>query len=135
MGGFLAGWAQGIIYFPANVAALAIVFGTQTCNLLGLSNGLIVPIAIVAAVSLTLINFAGAKAAGYVQTIATVVKLIPLALIVVFGFFHQGGGETSHYSQLLLDHITASGLRWVMLLLQLCLLMMVGFTLVTLQGK
>ncbi|MCY9806271.1 amino acid permease [Lentilactobacillus senioris] len=93
--GFLAGWAQGIIYFPANVAALAIVFGTQTCNLLGLSNGLIVPIAIIAAVSLTFINFAGAKAAGYVQTIATVVKLIPLALIVVFGFFHQGGGDFS----------------------------------------
>ena len=30
---FLLGWAQSIIYFPANVAALSIIFATQCLNL------------------------------------------------------------------------------------------------------
>lgn len=88
--GFLAGWAQAIIYFPANVAALAIIFGTQVANLFGLGNSTIVPIAIVCAITVTLINFMGAKAAGMLQSITLVIKLIPLALIVVVGLFHGG---------------------------------------------
>ncbi|KFN93708.1 amino acid permease [Tetragenococcus muriaticus PMC-11-5] len=87
---FLAGWAQAIIYFPANVAALAIIFGTQVANLFGISSATVVPIAIVCAITVTLINFMGAKAAGYVQSITLVIKLIPLALIVVVGLFHGG---------------------------------------------
>lgn len=93
--GFLAGWAQGFIYFPANVAAISIVFGTQVVNLFNLSAQWIVPISMLEAFSLTLINFAGAKAASRVQFIATVIKLVPLILIVVFGFFHKGGGDFS----------------------------------------
>lgn len=88
--GFLAGWAQAIIYFPANVAALAIIFGTQVANLFGLSTGTVVPIAIVCATTVTLINFLGAKVAGYLQSITLVIKLIPLALIVIVGLMHGG---------------------------------------------
>jgi APA family basic amino acid/polyamine antiporter len=51
---FLLGWAQVIIYFPANVAALAIIFSTQFINLFGMSPSLLVPIAIVAATSIML---------------------------------------------------------------------------------
>ncbi|MFJ5476921.1 hypothetical protein ACIL82_03490 [Enterococcus faecium] len=46
-----------MIYFPANVAALSIIFGTQFVNLFGLSQSMIVPVAVTAAVSILLINF------------------------------------------------------------------------------
>lgn len=88
--GFLAGWAQAIIYFPANVAALAIVFGTQCVNLLGISTGYIIPIAFIAAASIFLLNFISAKVGGMIQTITLIIKLIPLVLIIVFGFMHSG---------------------------------------------
>ncbi|MDT2045909.1 amino acid permease [Priestia aryabhattai] len=91
---FLLGWAQTVIYFPANIAALAIIFGTQTISLFGLTandnQSLIVIIAIATALFLTLMNFLGAKAAGAIQTIATVCKLIPLVLIIIFGLLHKG---------------------------------------------
>lgn len=35
---FLLGWAQSIIYFPANIAALSIIFATQLINLFHLSD-------------------------------------------------------------------------------------------------
>lgn len=90
---FLLGWAQSIIYFPANIAALSVVFGTQFLNLFGLNvtalNTAIV--GVIAAITVTLINFISSKAAGGVQSVTTVVKLIPIALIVVVGLFKPGG--------------------------------------------
>lgn len=85
--GFLLGWAQTVIYFPANIAAIAIVFGAQLVSLFGWSNSLAVPLAIIAAISLTLINFIGSKAGGMIQSVTLVLKLIPLVLIVIFGLF------------------------------------------------
>ncbi|MDA3101350.1 amino acid permease, partial [Staphylococcus pseudintermedius] len=87
--GFLSGWAQAFIYFPANIAALAIIFGTQIINLFHLSTTLLLPIAILSAVSILLINFLGSKAGGTLQSITLVIKLIPIALIVIIGFFHS----------------------------------------------
>lgn len=84
---FLLGWAQVIIYFPANIAALSIIFGTQFANLLGVSHSYIIPIAIISALSITLINLLGARASGIFQSVTLVAKLLPLALIVIFGLF------------------------------------------------
>lgn len=92
---FLLGWAQVIIYFPANVAALSIIFGTQFKNLFGLSDSMIVPIAIIAAISIMLINFLGSKAGGVFQSVTLVCKLVPLALIVIFGLLRQGSVDVS----------------------------------------
>lgn len=92
---FLLGWAQVIIYFPANVAALSIIFGTQFKNLFGLSDGTVVPIAIVAAISIMLINFLGSKAGGMLQSVTLVCKLLPLAAIVIFGLLRQGDVSVS----------------------------------------
>lgn len=91
----LLGWAQTIIYFPANIAALAIIFGQQVVNLFNLNESLGLWIGIIAAASLTLINFLGSKMAGKVQTIATICKLIPIALIVLFGIFQSNHVEFS----------------------------------------
>lgn len=87
---FLLGWAQTIIYFPANIAALSIIFGTQFINLFGLDPKYLIVISVIAAVSITLINFLGAKASGSFQSITLVCKLLPLALIIVFGILHKG---------------------------------------------
>ncbi|MCL2858450.1 MAG: amino acid permease, partial [Streptococcaceae bacterium] len=95
MAGFLLGWAQVLIYMPANVAALAIIFGTQFVNLFGLGTNLIVPIAIVTALIILLINFISAKAGGVFQSIALVMKLVPIALIVIVGLFFGNGHTVS----------------------------------------
>ncbi|MGV3010378.1 APC family permease [Streptococcus thoraltensis] len=92
---FLLGWAQVIIYFPANIAALAIIFATQVKNLFGLDGAMLIPIAILAAVSITLINFLGAKASGTFQSITLVAKLIPIGAIIVFGLFSNAAVEVS----------------------------------------
>ncbi len=93
--GFLAGWAQAFIYFPANIAALAIVFSTQIIHLLHLGDAYLIPIAFLSAISILLINCLGSKAGGILQTITLVIKLLPIALIVCVGLFHQSEVEFS----------------------------------------
>lgn len=87
---YLLGWAQTIIYIPANIAALAIIFGTQFKNLFGLEESWIIPIAIISAVSLTLLNFLGSKTGGMIQSVTLVCKLVPLAAIVILGIIRSG---------------------------------------------
>lgn len=84
---YLFGWAQILIYFPANIAALSIVFGTQIVALLHLRDSVQLPVAILAGLSITLINFLGTKAAGRLQSMALIFKLIPIAIIVLVGLF------------------------------------------------
>ncbi|WP_277630814.1 APC family permease [Atopococcus tabaci] len=92
--GFLAGWAQMVVYFPANFAALAIIFAAQVISLFGLSSGLTVPIAIGTALFIALMNFMGTQYGGWIQTAATFLKLIPLLVIIVAGLLYPGGGST-----------------------------------------
>ena len=83
--GFLMGWAQTLIYFPANIAALSIIFSTQLINLLHLSNGLLVPIAMLCGASVSGVNLLGAKYGARLQSVALIAKLIPLIVIVIWG--------------------------------------------------
>lgn len=92
---FLLGWAQIIIYFPASIAAKGVIFGTQVANLMHWGAGAIIPSGIAALVSVALINMLGSKIAGQFQSITLVFKLIPLALIIVFGLLQPGGVEVS----------------------------------------
>ena len=87
--GFLLGWAQMIIYFPANIAALSIIFSTQLINLLGLEAKYLVPIAIIAGLSVTGINLLGAKTASHFQSISLLLKLVPITLIILVGLFRE----------------------------------------------
>ena len=93
--GFLSGWAQAFIYFPANIAALAIVFGTQLINLFHLSPAWIIPIAFLSAVSILAFNCMGSKVGGILQSVTLVIKLIPIAVIVVFGWFNSSNVDFS----------------------------------------
>lgn len=93
--GFLAGWAQSFIYFPAMIAAQAIVFSEQVLNLLHLKDGWIVSVAFIAVASIYLINIIGSKAGGILQSVTLVVKLIPLIVIIIFGLMNTGDVEVS----------------------------------------
>ncbi|WP_236008158.1 APC family permease [Levilactobacillus andaensis] len=85
--GFLMGWAQMLVYYPANIAALSIIFGVQFVALFHLAAAWQLPVAILCGLSITGLNFLGAKVGGTVQSIALIFKLIPIIVIVVFGLF------------------------------------------------
>ncbi|WP_414047595.1 APC family permease [Macrococcus equi] len=93
--GFLAGWAQSFIYFPAMIAAQSIVFAEQVRNLLHLNQSWVFVIAVLAMFSILLINCLGSKAGGMLQSVTLVVKLIPIVAIVIFGLMHKGDVEVS----------------------------------------
>lgn len=87
---YLLGWAQTVVYFPANIAALSIIFATQAVNLTGLGAHYTIPIAIAAAVLIIITNLMGTRKAGRLQSVATVAKMVPLFVIILFGLLHQG---------------------------------------------
>lgn len=89
---FLLGWAQSLIYFPANIAALSIIFATQLTNLLQLSTDYLLLIAVITAVSVTGLNLLGTKVGASVQSVTLIVKLIPIAVIVIWGLLTPGQG-------------------------------------------
>ncbi len=85
--GFLLGWAQTLIYFPANIAALSIIFGTQFTNLFHLASSLNLPIAVICGASITGINLLGTRYGARLQSVALIAKLIPIAVIIALGLF------------------------------------------------
>ncbi|WP_188204236.1 APC family permease [Desemzia incerta] len=87
---YLLGWAQTVVYFPANIAALSIIFATQAINLTGLDSHYTIPIAIAAAVLIIITNLMGTQQAGRLQSVATVAKMVPLFVIIIFGLLYQG---------------------------------------------
>lgn len=93
--GFLLGWAQSIIYFPANIAALSIIFSTQFIHLFHLKDQRLLPVAIGTGLTVTIINLLGTKIAANVQSFTLIVKMIPIALIVIAGLFMPATTEIS----------------------------------------
>ncbi|MGL5692677.1 MAG: APC family permease, partial [Peptostreptococcaceae bacterium] len=92
--GFLTGWVQGMLFVPAIAGALGIVFAQEVVSLLGIQNDIyVVVIAIAVIVFLALLNSLGAKFGGGIQTVSTVCKLIPLAVIIIFGFMNGKPAE------------------------------------------
>ena len=69
--GFLSGWIQVLIFYPAMVAGLAVAFGNQAAVLLG-NQSMAVPVAIGCIVLLTVLNCASSKAAGNIQIVFTI---------------------------------------------------------------
>lgn len=91
--GMLTGWMQSALFFPATIAALAVMFGNQTCILLGLNESIAIPISIATVLLISILNTFGSKTSGTIQTVATIAKLVPLAIIIVFGFIKGGGSN------------------------------------------
>ncbi|HIW20594.1 MAG TPA: amino acid permease [Candidatus Dorea intestinavium] len=92
MVGFLAGWVQSLLFYPAMIAALAVAFAQQTALFIG-HNGFTAPLSIGAIILIILLNNMGSKVGGGVQVVFTVCKLIPLIILMIFGFVKGGGGN------------------------------------------
>ncbi|WP_343339311.1 Serine/threonine exchanger SteT [Terrisporobacter petrolearius] len=90
--GVLTGWMQCALFFPATIAALAVMFGNQSAALIGNKN-LIVPITLSVILLISILNTLSSKTTGLIQTISTICKLIPLILIIVFGFINGNGNN------------------------------------------
>lgn len=86
--GFLFGWAQMLVYFPANIAALSVVFGQQFAVLFGFPTKYATLIALLLALFLMSLNFISTKFSTRMQSAMTILKAIPIALIVIFGLFN-----------------------------------------------
>ncbi|MBO3444680.1 amino acid permease [Clostridium sp. CCUG 7971] len=84
--GFLTGWMQTILFIPAIAAALGIIFAQEAVSMMGLNSKYVIIIAVSVIVFIAALNSLGAKFGGSIQTISTVCKLLPLAIIIIFGF-------------------------------------------------
>ncbi|MGG6314607.1 APC family permease [Paenibacillus macerans] len=83
--GFLLGWVQTVISYPASVAALAIAFASYSGYFVPM-NGLEQKLLAVAILAFILaMNVIATKYGGIIQTLATVGKLIPVVGIIGFG--------------------------------------------------
>lgn len=92
--GFLTGWMQTVLFFPGTIAALAVIFAQQVAELLGYLPSdmmIVLPVAIGIILFIALLNTVGSSLGGTIQTIATIGKLVPLILIIIFGFIKGNG--------------------------------------------
>ncbi|MGX4600863.1 APC family permease [Faecalimicrobium sp. JNUCC 81] len=92
--GFLTGWMQTVLFFPGTAAALAVIFAQQVAELMGYASSnmaIVLPVAIGVIILLALLNTVGSSLGGSIQTVSTVCKLLPLILIIIFGFVKGSG--------------------------------------------
>ena len=105
--GFLTGWMQSVLFFPATIAAISVMFGQQAAILLG-NESLVIPMTVGVILLIGILNTFGSKTSGAIQTISTVCKLIPLVLIIVFGFI-KGEGNNPIVQPLVAEGISPTG--------------------------
>jgi APA family basic amino acid/polyamine antiporter len=90
---FLYAWSLLLIIATGAIAGVAVTFADYTINLFGLPGGSTVPLAIGAIVLLSGINYIGVKPGAITQNVFTVLKLVPLALLIGAGIFIARGSE------------------------------------------
>ncbi len=103
--GYLSGWVQTVIYGPAIIGGLGLYFGSLIVNLFGWNEKAGPWIGIITVIFLAAINSFGTKYGGIVQNAATIGKLLPIILIIVFGIWkgneevlNAGSGLTGEIS-------------------------------------
>ena len=106
--GFLTGWMQTVLFFPATAAAIAVMFGQQAAILLN-NPSIVMPMSIGVILLVGILNTFGSKTSGTIQTVSTVCKLIPLVLIIVFGFI-KGSGDNPIMNPLVAEGISPMGI-------------------------
>lgn len=89
--GFLLGWVQSIISYPASVAAQGIAFATYASVFLPASFGenawAMRGLAIGVMVFVLVMNVLSTRCGGFIQVAATIGKLIPIVAILGIGLF------------------------------------------------
>lgn len=84
------GWFQVFIYYPAVIVVVSWVVGVYMCMLFGINATyeLTAVIGVIASIIYFAINALSANLGGYFQNCATIIKMIPLAIIAVAGFMY-----------------------------------------------
>lgn len=94
---FLFGWMLSLIFGPALIGALTGYFSSVFCLLFDIPAQYGAVVGAAALAFITFINSIGVKEAGYLQTMATFCKLIPIALLTLFGLL-KGNGQVAIFS-------------------------------------
>ncbi len=89
--GFLAGWMQTVIFYPAFLAGYGVTLGREISGFIG-TDQFAMPIAMGVILLLVALNTLGSKTSSGIQVVSTVCKLIPLVLLMVCGLI-MGKGE------------------------------------------
>ncbi|CUH96596.1 putative membrane protein [Propionispora sp. 2/2-37] len=89
---FLYGWMTSVIFGPAMVGTLTGYFSSVFCLLFTIPDYYTSVVGAGVLGFIAFINSVGVKQAGYLQTVATFCKLVPIALIAVFGIW-KGNGQ------------------------------------------
>lgn len=85
--GFLLGWVQSVISYPASVAAQAIAFATYSAYFIPMGEWQQRFLAFGVLAFVLLMNILSTRCGGVIQVVATVGKLIPIVAILGFGLF------------------------------------------------
>lgn len=83
--GFLLGWVQTVISYPASAAALAIAFSTYSTFFIPMSSLQQKLLAVGVLLFVVVMNVIATKFGGVIQTVSTAGKLIPIFGIMIFG--------------------------------------------------
>lgn len=83
------GWFQTFLYFPTITAVISFFAAEYICMLFGIraTTEVMAIIALAILLFLYIVNIISAKAGGYFQNAATVLKLIPIIIIAVVGLY------------------------------------------------
>ena len=84
--GFLLGWVQSIISYPASVAAQAIAFSLYAAKFIEMGTWEQRLLAVAVLLFLLVLNILSTKFGGFIQVAATVGKLVPVVAILALGF-------------------------------------------------
>jgi len=87
LAGFLYGWALLAVIESGAIAAVAIAFASYSLRLIGQTASSPVPLAILALLILSVINYIGVKPGSRVLNVLVVLKISALGILIVFGFF------------------------------------------------
>ncbi|OCG19806.1 MULTISPECIES: APC family permease [unclassified Gilliamella] len=88
----LYGWMITVIFAPSLVGALVGYFSSVFCLLFSINDTYRMAVSAGVLGFIAFINAIGVREAGYLQTIATVCKLIPILLLAIFGLW-KGNGQ------------------------------------------
>jgi len=84
--GFVIGWCEGFVVYPAAIAALGVVTGEFIGRLFGWPTGVSKWVGVVAVAMLVAINLTGVTSGRWLQNISTAAKLLALVGIIVVAF-------------------------------------------------
>lgn len=87
---FLYAWSLLLIIATGAIAGVAVTFANYTVALFGMPDTATVPLAVGAILLLSAINYLGVKPGAITQNIFTLLKLVPLVVLIVAGIFLSG---------------------------------------------